>query len=99
RATDGFSQSAWTSVASFTVDATNLPPDAPVPDSPAPGAEVATRQPTLVVADAVDPEHDLLTYEFRVAADAGMTAVASSATGLAEGPGLTSWRVPILLDD
>src|SRR5207245_4920396 len=87
RATDGFSSSAWTAVASFTVDATNVAPDAPRPDSPAPHARVATRQPTLVVANATDPDRDVLTYEFHIAGDPEMTALLASAAGLAEGPG------------
>lgn len=99
RATDGFSQSAWSQVASFRVDASNLPPAAPVPDTPEPGARVGTRQPALVVANASDPEFDVLTYDFRLAADAGMATVLASATGLPEGPGLTAWNQPLLLDE
>ena len=97
RASDGFSNSAWTQVASFRVDATNEPPTAPTPDTPAPGAQVATLQPVLIVANAFDPELDLLTYDFRVAADAGMTQVVASAAGLPEGPLRTAWQVPVAL--
>src|SRR4029453_12252871 len=65
RATHDSISSGWTAVAAFTVDAVNLSPSAPVPDAPAPGARVATRQPMLIGANAVDPERDALTYEFR----------------------------------
>jgi hypothetical protein len=99
RATDGFSPSAWTPVAALTVDAVNLPPAAPVPDAPGPGATVASRQPLLVVANAFDPEQASLVYEFQVATDPGLTAVLASAADVAEGPGLTSWRIPIVLDE
>jgi hypothetical protein len=64
RATDGFSTSPWSAVVAFTVDAVNRPPTAPVPDTPVPGARVASRQPELVVRNAIDPERQPLTYEF-----------------------------------
>jgi hypothetical protein len=99
RATDGFAISAWTDVASFRLDSVNLPPAAPVPDAPEPGATVATRQPVLVVANATDPEHDVLTYEFRLASDAAMTIVLATAAGIAEGEGLTPWAQPLTLDE
>ena len=99
RATDGFSTSAWSAVASFTVDAVNRPPTAPVPDTPAPGARVASRQPALIVRNALDPERQPLTYEFRLAADEGMSQVVAAEAGLAEGLGLTSWTVTTLLDE
>ena len=97
RAGDGFSYSSWTPIASFLVDAANEPPAAPVPDSPAPGARVATLQPTLVVVNAADPELDPLTYDFRLALDSGMTQVVASAAGVAQGPLRTSWLVPVAL--
>ena len=99
RATDGFSTSAWSAVASFTVDAVNRPPTAPVPDTPAPGARVASRQPALVVRNALDPEQQPLTYEFRLAADEGMSQVVEAESGLLEGLGLTSWTVTTVLEE
>ena len=99
RATDGFLPSAWTAVAAFTVDAVNLPPGAPVPDAPRSGERVANRQPILTVTNALDVDRDVLTYEFRVASDPEMTVVLASAGGLEEGLGLTSWTVPVLLDE
>ncbi|HLB37743.1 MAG TPA: CARDB domain-containing protein, partial [Gemmatimonadales bacterium] len=67
RAGDGFSQSAWSSLAWFRVDAENRPPAAPVPDTPAAGSRVSTRQPSLVVHNAVDLDYDALTYDYRLA--------------------------------
>jgi hypothetical protein len=99
RAGDGFSVSAWTAVASFTVDQVNLAPSNPLPDTPAPGARVASRSPLLTVRNAHDPEMDALTYEFRLAGDAEMSGVIASAAGVTEGEGLTSWTVPVLLDE
>lgn len=99
RAGDGFSTSAWTAISSFTVDAVNLPPTAPVPDTPAPGARVASRQPALTVRNALDPEQQPLTYEFRLATDEEMGQVVEAESGLAEGLGLTSWTVTTILDE
>jgi subtilase family serine protease len=99
RATDGFSESPWSAVASFTVDTVNLPPLAPVPDQPAPGGRIATLQPELVVRNASDPERDALTYEFRLAHDPELAAVVASATGVAETLSFTAWRVPVSLDE
>jgi len=99
RASDGFSQSPWSDVASFIVDALDLPPSAPLPDTPRPGARVASRQPLLTVVNGLDPEGKSLLYEFRVAQEPDMTSVLTSATGIAEGFGRTSWLLPILLEE
>ena len=86
-------------MASFTVDAVNRPPTAPVPDTPAPGARVASRQPALTVRNAVDPEGQPLTYEFRLAADESMSQVLAAEAGLPEGLGLTAWTTTTLLEE
>ena len=99
RASDGFSSSPWSIVASFTVDALNRPPQAPVPDTPGPDARVASRQPALTVRNAVDPEGAALLYEFRLASSPEMDDVVTSITGVAEGLGLTSWTVPVVLEE
>ena len=100
RASDGFSRSAWSAVARFRVDAANQPPDAPVPDSPRGNVTVAASQPALVVRNALDIEHDLLSYEFRLGSDEALTVIVASITGVNEGQGLTSWLVPVgLLED
>jgi hypothetical protein len=97
RATDGFSTSGWCPVASFRLDALNQPPTSPTPESPLHGARAASRQPPLVARNAADPENDVLTYEFRLAADPGMQQVLASTTGVAEGDGLTVWPLPLFL--
>lgn len=99
RASDGFSTSPWTSVASFTVDERNLPPSSPSLDSPAPESTVATRQPRLSVRNAFDPELAHLSYEFRLARDPEMSAVVAQASGIAETFGVTSWTPGLLLDE
>jgi flagellar hook assembly protein FlgD/Tol biopolymer transport system component len=99
RATDGFSTSAWTDVAAFTVDVERVPPQAPVPESPQAGERVAVREPTLVVRNAFDPDSAVLSYEFRLASDPELTAIVASAVEVPAGVGFTSWRVPVTLDE
>ena len=99
RATDGFSTSAWSAASVFTVDAVNRPPTAPVPDTPVPGARVASRQPALTVRNALDPEQQPLTYEFRLASDPAITDVVAGQSGVAEGLGLTTWDPGKTLDE
>ncbi|HEX9188751.1 MAG TPA: hypothetical protein VGB87_16845, partial [Vicinamibacteria bacterium] len=99
RATDGFSTSPWSAVASFTVDALNRPPTSPVPDTPSPGARVASRQPALTVRNALDPEGQPMTYAFRLATDEAMSVVVAAQAGVAEGLGLTTWVPPVVLDE
>ena len=99
RASDGFSTSAWSAVATFTVDAVNLPPTAPVPDTPAPDARVASRQPALTVRNAIDPERQPLAYEFRLAVDEDLSGIVAAQAGIAEGLGFTAWTVTTTLDE
>ena len=98
RASDGFSTSAWSAVARFTVDAVDLPPSAPFPVSPAPGAETSVRQPALTVRNGRDPEGRPLAYEFRLSDRSDMGSVLVSAAGIAEGPGVTTWTPPLVLE-
>jgi subtilase family serine protease/flagellar hook assembly protein FlgD/WD40 repeat protein len=99
RVSDGFSNSAWTVVASFRVDSSNQPPFAPIPDSPGPGAQVGSRDVTLVVRNARDLEFDPLVYDFLLASDPAMSVVVATATGVHETPGTTGAHLPFLLDE
>jgi subtilase family serine protease/Tol biopolymer transport system component/fibronectin type 3 domain-containing protein len=99
RAADGFTASAWTPVLSFTVDTVNVVPLTPVVSSPVSGQRVATNTPTLAVINAVDQEFDPLTYDFRLATDPEMTTTLASANGIPQGLGVTSWNVPVALDE
>jgi len=78
----------------------NEPPPAPNRLSPADGAPGQPSQPTLVVANVVDPDGDAVTYSFRVYADPYLTQVVASADGIPAGAGgQTSWVVnPPLAD-
>ncbi len=73
-------------------------PDVPVPLSPVDGEEVATATPELLWSNATDPNGDALTYDVEVWEDAAMTALLTSADGLAEdASGQTGWTVDVAL--
>jgi hypothetical protein len=99
RATDGFSNSAWTAVASFRVDAENTAPSSPGIESPRDGDAVATLQPVLVVVNAFDPDPEPLTYDFRVARDAAMSDLVASAAGVPQTASFTRWTVAVPLEE
>ena len=77
----------------------HLSPGAPSLVSPIGGTTVTTHTPELVLANAVDPETDPLTYGFRVYDDELLTSLAASVDGVAEGTGETSWTVGVSLPD
>jgi hypothetical protein len=83
------------------VNAVAEPPTAPSLVSPADGAVLDSRRPTLVVANASSPDGLALTYGFEldaVAADGTLTPV-EHVTGTAEGVGQTSWTPSVDLPD
>jgi hypothetical protein len=85
-------------IASFFVNVTNEPPEAPVPLDPVEGRVVGTATPTLRLRNAVDPENDALSYELEVR-DAGGALVAAVA-GVPSGDAETTWTVtPPLTED
>jgi len=71
----------------------NEAPGAPVLVSPPDGAIGVPPAPALVVANAVDPEGDPLTYTFHVYSDPLLTTLVRSASQIASGPSETSWTV------
>ncbi len=75
-------------------------PGAPSLASPAEGAYVPLLRPTLVLANAGDPQADALTYAFEVYDDAALTHLVAQVPSVAEGEATTSWLVDVdLLDD
>ncbi len=76
----------------------NEPPGEPSLVSPADGATGLPLMPELVVANAVDPEGDELTYGFRVYGDPELTQIVASVDGIPEGATTTAWTVPSGLD-
>jgi len=99
KASDGQAESPWSAVISFFVNTANDPPGAPVVVNPSNGAGVNVFTPTLSVQNAVDLDNDVLTYEFALYADAGMTTLVASASNIAETPGVTAWTVPAALTE
>lgn len=74
-------------------------PDSPFPTDPADGGTVTVDQPDLTFANATAPLGDPLTYTIEVYADAALTTLVTSATGLAEGAGSTTWTVDVALTE
>lgn len=97
KASDGQADSMWSGVITFFANTVNDPPSAPAIANPSSGSGVSTNTPTLSVQNATDPDGDLLTYEFALYADSGMTALVASAQGIPETLGTTSWTVPAAL--
>jgi carboxypeptidase T len=71
-------------------------PPPPVLLAPGPGATVGS-QPILTVANSNDPDGPgPVTYGFRVYSDAGLTNLAATVDGVAEGNSQTQWTTPTL---
>ncbi len=73
-------------------------PDVPVIVSPLFDADVTSLQPDLTVQN-VPHGPELVSYDFEVYADAGMTILVASATGVTEGAGNTTFTVDVVLND
>jgi hypothetical protein len=99
KASDGQAESPWSEAVSFFVNTANDPPSAPAPANPSNGAGVNVFTPTLSVRNATDPDYDVLTYEFALYADAGLTTLVASVSNIAETPEVTSWTVPVALTE
>ena len=95
--------SAW-DVISFFVAGDNGAPDVPELLLPEDGAEVDFEMPSLVVGNVLDPEGDLVFYDFVVARDELLTDVVTARADILQGAGdegdetQTSWRVDVALD-
>ncbi len=68
-------------------------PSTPTPFSPLTGDEVSTDRPDLVADNAVDPQNDVLLYDFEVYEDAALTVPFTSASGVLETSVQTLWKV------
>ncbi|ACM21808.1 alpha-2-macroglobulin domain protein [Geotalea daltonii FRC-32] len=99
KASDGAAESTWSETISFFANTVNDPPTTPTPANPSDGAGVNQYSPTLSVHNAADLDHDPLTYEFEVYADAALTSLVSRAAGVIETAAVTSWTVPVTLTE
>jgi hypothetical protein len=77
-------------------------PNAPVPQAPMCGSEIASLQTVLTVTNAVDPQGTPLLYQFQLYSDIGLTILVAETINPAQlvpqGAGATtSWPVPVNL--
>jgi len=97
--TDG---AATASLEPFTIRVTggNEAPGVPMVEAPAPGSEVTTVRPSLVVRNVTDPDGDPVSYEFELyRGDTPDPARAVATAVQAAGVGTTAWAVPLDLAD
>ncbi len=94
KASDGQAESPMSEAMRFFVNTGNDAPTAPVLSNPSNGAGVNSFTPELSVHNATDIDNDSLTYNFEVYADASLTNLISSASGIQETALITTWMVP-----
>jgi len=92
--------SDWTATGSFFVSTANAAPEAPILLLPQNATSIADLSPTLIILNADDPDLDLLTYDFELAADSTFSTLLASDTGVfAQGANTTGWRPSVTLDE
>ena len=99
RASDAWTPGPWTAAESFTVNAFNDGPDAPVLVYPVQGQFVTTLTPALEWAQVVDPNGDDVTYDVEVYGADGVTLVASTSGVVDSGNTTSAWTSDALVDD
>jgi subtilisin family serine protease len=77
----------------------NNAPAAPSGNYPSDSAETTFREPFLSVSNSEDPDDHALTYTFEVYADAALTSLVTSVSGIQEGENTTKWQVDVILND
>jgi len=86
RAFDGELRSSWMIPASFMVNTANDAPTAPALYLPAEGSSLSTLTPSLSVYNAVDPDSDILTYDFEIYSNGvliqSITGISQNASGI-----------------
>lgn len=83
----------------FTVEAVNAAPGAPVPQLPLDGGAVGTRTPALQAAAASDPENSPLVYMFEIALDAGFTTIYRQSPPVSPNGATVTWTPETALAD
>ncbi|MBI5417582.1 hypothetical protein HZA55_06505 [Candidatus Poribacteria bacterium] len=93
--------SAWSDIAWFIVNTGNVPPEAPQSYSPSDGSIISIQKLELVVKNAVDPDGDILTYNFQIFDNSLLNgAPIREISNIQEGyNGMTLWLVDISLED
>ena len=91
---NSFTTGTITDVCTITATFANSAPATPVANSPALNSEVTTTMPTLAVNISSDPDGDVVTYNYEVYSDSGLTTLVTSTTNQG-----TSWLVSTPLND
>ncbi|MCK4856332.1 MAG: hypothetical protein KAT58_00015, partial [candidate division Zixibacteria bacterium] len=100
RAYDSQDWSDWMTVAVFTVEElANQWPTHPVPISPLNGDTVVGSFAALAIQNATDPDGDLLTYDFRVFSDPGLTKQIEIGCFIPQGDPITVYYTTTTLSD
>jgi hypothetical protein len=92
RADDGQGKSPY-AVTEFLLNFENDPPTAPELRAPANNTIISSRQPTLTVVNAIDPDEDVLRYTFEVYSDPELQLPVAKRSNVEEGPRSTGHRV------
>ncbi len=99
RASDGVARSLWAHGRFFV----NTENDAPAPfriSRPADSTETDTLNPRLEVTNSLDPDGDVIEYDFEICTDPAMTTPVASAAGISSGSGAsTTWEPDVALED
>jgi len=97
RAADGANSSAWSATTTFEI-LTPIVIGTPIPNSPAGGGRITTRQPTLVARNGTSSGlHGALFYLFQLSAAQSFGELTANAETLQSSGGTTSYSVPALL--
>jgi hypothetical protein len=101
RAYDGVVYSSWSSSRSFYVNqpVANNPPTVPTLSTPANGATLTLRQPTLVIVNSTDPEGTTPVYHFQLSTLSNFSTIAVENLSVVQGSGSTSWLVTPALNN
>lgn len=99
KASDGSADSQWSAITAFIANTFNDPPTTPILANPSNGAGVNVFTPTLSAHNSIDPDRDVLTYEFALYVDAAMTNLVAQAAGIVETGEITSWTTPVTLTE
>lgn len=92
RANDGQGVSPY-AVTEFFLNFENDPPTAPEIRAPANNTIIGSRQPTLTVVNAMDPDGDALKYTFEVYSDPELMVPIDKRSNVAEGPETSQYKV------
>ncbi len=74
-------------------------PSSPSLYLPMDASDTDTLTPMLGINNASDPNDDKLTYQFELYSDRGLSSLVASGDAVPEGANITSWQVPVTLQE